>query len=67
MKCGKCEVTCYCVHLQMMSNPEFVRQMLNPGTMRQMMQMQQMMGGMGAGGMGAGGFPGATADGCKVS
>ncbi len=47
----------------MMSNPEFVRQMLNPGTMRQMMQMQQMMGGMGAGGMGAGGmgaggFPG---------
>ena len=39
----------------MMSNPEFVRQILNPGTMRQVMQMQQMMGGMGAGG-----FPGAA-------
>lgn len=53
---GGCKrgVTCCRVHLQMMSNPEFVRQMLNPGTMRQMMQMQQMMGGMGAGG-----FPGA--------
>lgn len=37
--------------MQMMSNPDFVRQMLNPGTLRQMMQMQQMMGGIGAGGL----------------